>query len=69
MLAASFARLPRLEQQLPARPSFLREPFLTRENLLATEPSLSDDALERLVLVRRALVPEKHGAGFDLRAY
>ena len=67
--SSSCSRLPRLKQKFPRRPALLRETVLAREDPLSPQPRLLDDALERLILIRRALVPEEHRAMFDLRLH
>lgn len=54
--------LPGLEQQLARRPGLVDEAVGAAVDLAAAQPRLGDDAAQRLVLVRRALVAEKHGA-------
>jgi hypothetical protein len=59
-------RRPRLKQQRATGTCLLRETSLAGEDALAAQPGLAYNALERLVLIRRDLISEEHGAGFDL---
>jgi len=67
--SSSRSRFPRLKQKLPRRPALLREAVLAREDPLSPQPRLLDDALEHLILIRRALVAEEHRATFDLHLH
>lgn len=58
--------LPLLKQQLPLRPRLLQEAISAGENAFTTQPRLAHDTPEFLIFIRRDLVAEQHGAGFDL---
>ena len=67
--SSSSSRFPRLKQKLPRWPALLREAVLAREDPLSPQPCFFDDALEHLILIRRALVAEEHCATFDLHLH
>lgn len=60
------AHLPRLKQQFTRRASLVGKPVLPGEDAFSAQPRLANNASKRLVLIRRALVSEKHCAGLNL---
>lgn len=62
----SFAQLPWLKQKLTRRPILANKSILAAEDALSPKPSLANDTLERLALIRRNLVSKEHRAGLNL---